>query len=62
MLVLIALLVGLPVMVLGQMLADSAQRASREVELDRVSAGASAGAGVVAERVATIREQTQRSR
>ena len=50
MLVLIAVLVGLPVMVLGQMLVDGGQRALREAELDSVGAGAAAGAEVVAAR------------
>ena len=59
MLVLIAVLVGLPMMVLAQVLVDGAQRASREVELDRVSEGAAAGSEVVAERVATLLEQTR---
>ena len=58
MLVLIAVLVGLPMMVLGQNLVDSAQKASRDVELARVGDGAAAGAEVVARRVATLLEQT----
>ena len=39
----IAVLVGLPMMVIGQVLADRAQSDSRDTELMRVSAGASAG-------------------
>ena len=59
MLVLIAVLVGLPVMVLGQILVNSSERASHEAELDRVSDGALAAAEVVADRVATLLEQTR---
>ncbi len=59
MLILIAVLVGLPVLVLGQNLADASQKASRDVELARVGDGASAGAEVVAQRVATLVEQTR---
>ena len=59
MLVLIAVLVGLPTMVLAQVLVDGAQRASREAELDRVSEGAAAGSEVIAERFATLLEETR---
>ena len=59
MLVLIALLVGLPVLVLSQMLVDGGQRALREVELDSVGAGSAAGAEVVAARMAELLEQTR---
>src|SRR4051812_31767993 len=59
MLVVIAVLVGLPVMVLGQLLADSSQKTSRDVEMDRVSDGAAAGAEVISERVSSLLAQTK---
>src|ERR1700687_923768 len=59
MLIVIAVLVGLPMMVLGQNLVDTAQKASRDLELARVGDGAAAGADVVAQRVATLLEQTR---
>ena len=59
MLTLIALLVGVPMMVIGQVLADRAQADSRETELVRVSAGASAGATTVSEQIATLISRTQ---
>jgi signal transduction histidine kinase len=51
MLILIAVLIGLPVMVLGQVLADNASRDSRATELGRVQAGATVGASTVAGRI-----------
>ena len=51
MLVVIALLVGLPVNVVGQMLVDTAQQSSDAAELKRVNAGATAAAMIVADHV-----------
>src|SRR6266849_4538142 len=54
MLVVIALLVGVPVTVFGQVLADNARADFREAALGRVSRGAAAGASLVADRVNTV--------
>jgi signal transduction histidine kinase len=59
MLVLIAVLVGLPMMILGQNLTNSAQKASRDVELARVGDGAAVAAEVVANKVTALVEQTR---
>jgi signal transduction histidine kinase len=59
MLVLIALLVGVPMLIIGQGLADAAQRGSRETELVRVDAGAGAGATTVAGRLQGLIYQSQ---
>jgi signal transduction histidine kinase len=59
MLVLIALLVGVPMMLIGQGLAEAAQRGSRETELVRVTAGAAAGATTVAGRLQALIYQSQ---
>ena len=59
MLVLIALLVGLPVLGMGQLLMDRAQRDARETELARATAGASSGAATVGDRLATLVDQTE---
>lgn len=59
MLIVIAVLVGLPVMVLAQNSVNGAQAASNGVELARVGDGAQAGAEVVARRMGALLEQTQ---
>jgi signal transduction histidine kinase len=59
MLVLIAVLVGLPVMVIGQLLTDRAQSDSREDTLAQVTAGASAGASTVADQIGALTSRSQ---
>jgi signal transduction histidine kinase len=59
MLVLIALLVGVPMFVIGQVLEDRAQSDSRDTELARVGAGASAGGSTVATQIATLVSRSQ---
>ena len=58
MLVVIAVLVGLPVSVLGQVLAENARSDFREAALDHVGQGAGAGASLVADRVSTVMSRT----
>jgi signal transduction histidine kinase len=59
MLVVIALIVGVPVNVFGQFLADNARDDFREVALAKVDGGAYAGANLVGERMSAVRYRTE---
>lgn len=54
----IALLIGLPIIVIGQVLTETAQQDWRAGELARVSDGSSAGAALVADRVDNVISRT----
>jgi CheY-like chemotaxis protein len=59
MLVVIALIVGVPVNVFGQYLADNARDDFREVALAKVDGGSYAGANLVGERMSAVRYRTE---